>query len=221
MTLPRETAVAGMVDEYAAFADLLQDLSDEEWQRPTRCAGWRVADVAAHVTAQLTDVVNFRLDGLGSPEVTARQVEDRRANTQAELVDELVQSAKLGAEITTSFDDAAWEAPGPAGAPGTLGFGVEALWYDAWLHADDIRDAVGRPSVRSAGLRAAVSHVAQTLTDQEWAPATLRLEGVEEFPVSGGGGRVVEGDALDFVLVATGRGDPATFRLDETVNIYR
>jgi hypothetical protein len=31
----------------------------------------------------------------------------------------------------------------------------------------------------------------------------------------------VSGDPYDFVLVATGRGDPATFGLDETVNIYR
>ena len=37
----------------------------------------------------------------------------------------------------------------------------------------------------------------------------------------GGGGRRITGDPLAFVLVATGRGDPAPSALDETVNIYR
>ena len=31
------------------LADLLDDLSDAEWETPSLCAGWRVRDVAAHV----------------------------------------------------------------------------------------------------------------------------------------------------------------------------
>ena len=33
-----------------------------------------------------------------------------------------------------------------------LGEGIEALWYDAFVHADDIRSATGRPSERGDGL---------------------------------------------------------------------
>jgi uncharacterized protein (TIGR03083 family) len=220
MTLPRTVAVPGMIDELTAFAELVQGLSDEEWHRPTRCAGWTVADVAGHVIGQFTDVVNFRLDGLGTPEVTQRQVEERRGRSQSELVEELAQSGKLGADIANAFDDAAWEGPAPGATPGTLGFGIEALWYDAYLHADDIRAAVGQSSPRGAGLDASVSHVAQSLTDSNYEPLTLRLDGVDEFTVSGGG-RVITGDAFDFVLAATGRGDLAPFGLDEAANIYR
>src|SRR3954464_12387424 len=122
MTLPRTVAVPGMVDELTSFAELVQGLSDEEWQSPTRCAGWTVADVAAHVIGQFTDVVNFRLDGLGTPEVPQRQVDERRGRTQAELVEELTASGKLGADIAAAFDDAAWEGPAPGSTPGTLGF---------------------------------------------------------------------------------------------------
>lgn len=220
MTLAREVVVPSMLAEYRAFAELLRGLSAEEWATPTRCAGWRVADVAAHVGAQLTDVVNLRLDGLGTPEVTARQVDERRGRTPAELADEVDAGTKVAGDLGAAFDDAAWAGPVPGGGTGTLGFGIEALWFDTYLHADDIRAALGRPSERG-GIVVSLSHIAQVLTDQGWGPAVLRLDGYEDFPVSGGGGRTVAGDGLAFVLAATGRGDPAAFGLDDTVNIYR
>ena len=34
----------------ASLADLLDDLSPAEWETPSLCAGWRVRDVAAHLT---------------------------------------------------------------------------------------------------------------------------------------------------------------------------
>jgi len=33
-----------------AIADLLDGLSAEQWESPSLCAGWRVRDVAAHVS---------------------------------------------------------------------------------------------------------------------------------------------------------------------------
>src|SRR4051794_23959883 len=220
MPLPRTVAVPGMFDEYQAFGELLLSLSDEEWQRPTRCNGWRVADVAAHVVGQLTDVVTGNLDGLGGPEATAREVEERRGRTPAELAEELAQSGKLGADLAATFDDAAWNGPIPTGGPGTLGTGIEALWADAYIHADDIRNAIGRDSVRSDGLRGSVSHYAEVLEQLEWGSATLALDGLEEFTVAGGGRRIT-GDPHAFVLAVTGRGDPEPFGLDETANVYR
>lgn len=220
MTLPRTVAVPGLLDELQNFADLVNSLSDEQWQAPSRCGGWSNADVAAHVIGQFTDVVNLRLDGLGSPEVTRRQAEERRGSTQAELAEELANSAKIGADILAAFDDEAWNGPAPGGTPNTLGFGVEALWYDAYLHADDIRSALGQPAPRGAGLNASVSHVAASLTSRDFEGITLKLDDVDEFTVSGGG-RPITGDPLAFVLAATGRGDPSEFGLDEAVNIYR
>lgn len=37
--------------ERADFVALLRDLDPEDWQKPTPCTDWRVADVAAHVLA--------------------------------------------------------------------------------------------------------------------------------------------------------------------------
>ena len=220
MTLARTDVVPNMLAEYRAFAELLRSLSPDEWEAASRCEGWRVADVAAHVSGQLTDVVNLRLDGLGTPEVTQRQVDERRGRSAAELADEVDAGTKVAGDLGAAFDDEAWAGPVPGGGAGTLGFGIEALWFDTYLHADDIRAPLGRPSERS-GLAASLSHIAQVLTDQDYPPAVLRFDGYEDFPVSGGGGTVIDGDPLAFVLVSTGRADPSTLGLDAAVNIYR
>jgi len=221
MALARSSVVPGMTTEYEAFAELLRCLTPEEWEAPTRCDGWRVADVAAHVVGQLSDVTNLRLEGLGTDEVTARQVDERRGRSAAELAAELDAATKTAGELAAGFDDAAWDQPGPQGDRHSLGFGLEALWFDTYLHADDIRDALGQKTVNDSGIVASVSHLTQVLTDQGWGPATVQLTGVEEFPVSGGGGKVVTGDPMAFVLAASGRTDPDSLGLDETVNIYR
>lgn len=220
MPLSRTEVVPGLENELTGFAELILSLSDSEWEAPTRCEGWRTADVAAHVIGTMTDVVNGRIEGLGTPERLAGHVEERRGRTAAQLAEELEQSGKVARDLLSGFDDEAWNSP-VAGFDGTVGFGVEALWYDAFVHADDIRSAVGRPSERGAGLRAAVSHIAGVLETQGYQPVTIAVDGVEEFKVGDGSeGRII-GDAMAFVLAATGRGDTATFGAGPELNIYR
>jgi uncharacterized protein (TIGR03083 family) len=221
VALSRAVVVPGMLDEYRRFGELLSRLSPEELMTPTRCAGWSVADVAGHVIGQLTDVTSLQLDGLGSDEVTQREVDDRRGRTLPELADELSSGIGKLAELMNGIDDVAWSAPLPGGLDGTLGFGIEALLFDTAVHADDVRQALGQPSSPGDAANTSLSHIAQTLTDQGWGPASLALTGAESFQVSGGGGRRVTGDAFAFILVASGRGDPGDFDLDPTVNIYR
>ena len=220
MTLGRTVVVPGMIVEYRAFSGLLRNLSADEWQAPSRCEGWTAADVAGHVVGQITDVSVLRLDGLGTPEVTDRQVRERRGRGPDALADELDASMETAAELAAAFDDQAWDAPGPPGTPGTLGQGLESLWFDTFLHADDIRQATGRPPVLGDGLLPSVSHITQVLTDQEWRSATVCLDGMEEFPVSGGG-QAISGDPMTFILISTGRAEPNLMGLDESVNIYR
>jgi hypothetical protein len=106
---------------------------------------------------------------------------------------------------------------------GTTGEGVEGLWYDAFVHAEDIRAAVGRNREPGPGLRASLSHVADLLGRQAWPAATLAFEPYGEFAIGspGDGDRRFDGDPLEFVLVATRRLDRSVLGLDETVNIYR
>ena len=138
-------------------------------------------------SGSIADVVSGQLDGLGSPEVTAREVAERKGRSPAELVQELAAVSKLAADLAAVFDDDTWEGPGPGGYNGTLGQGVEALWYDTYLHAQDVRAALGQPSSRGPGLRASVHHVAHELNTRGWGPATLAFDGIEEVPVGAGG----------------------------------
>jgi uncharacterized protein (TIGR03083 family) len=219
--LSRQEVLSTYPGELEDFRDLVRGLGADDMALPTRCAGWTVGDVAAHVIGSLADVAAFDLDGVGTDEWTNKQVAARKGRSADELADELDGLIKTSGDLLQSFDDAAWDGPAPAGVTGTLGRGVEALQYDVYMHADDIRTALGRPTVKSApGLRASVSHVAYVLEDQGHAPLTLKLDGCEAIEV-GGGGKEITGDAHDFVMATTGRGDPSAFGLGPEANIYR
>src|SRR5262249_7805558 len=122
------------------------------------------------------------------------------------------------AALLDAIDDAAWAGP-VAGLDLTLGEGVLTLWYDAFVHADDIRAAIGHPSEIGPGLEASVAYLAGELTKKDYPPATLALAGLDRYDVSGGG-RAITGDPMQFVLVATGRADAATMGLPPEVSIY-
>jgi uncharacterized protein (TIGR03083 family) len=220
MPLARTEVLAGTTQELADFEDLIRSLDPDAWATPSRCAGWTVGDVCRHVTGSTSAIATGRFDDLVGPDATARQVATRQTMTPAQLADELHQSAKIAADLTTAIDDAAWVGPPPLDIPGTMGDAVEAVWYDTYLHGEDVRAALRQPPRKGPGLRAAVSHIAFLLGDRDWGPATLKLEGIEEVVVGRGGGRTVTGDPLAFVLAATGRLDPAPLGLDATVNIY-
>jgi uncharacterized protein (TIGR03083 family) len=219
-TLSRDEITAGLLAEMDDFEQLIRSIDDADWSKPSRCEGWAVAEVAAHAIGSMADVVNGKLDGLGTPEVTQREVDERAGRSPAELADEAAAVRKQVQDMLPMFDDAAWTAKSPGDYEGTLADGVEALWFDFFMHADDIRAAIGQPSVPGNGLRASASHIATELTKRNWGPATIALDGLPEFEVSGGGGRRVEGEPLPFVLAATGRSDPATVGLDASVNLY-
>jgi len=219
MTLSRTDVVPGLVAELDAFGELIGPLDAASWESSTRCEGWAVCDVSAHVIGSIADVVSGQLEGLGSAEVTAREVAERKGRSPEELVQELTAVTKLAADLAAVFDDAAWESPGPGGYDGTLGQGVEALWYDTYLHAEDIRAALGMPSARGSGLRASVHHVAFELGKLGWGPATLAFDGMEEVAVGAGGAKRT-GDAMEFVLVSTGRADASVLGPDGPIDIY-
>jgi hypothetical protein len=145
--------------------------------------------VARHVVGTFADVIAGKVDGLGSPEVTAREVAERAGRSPAELADECAEVRKAVAGMLPLFDDAAWAGDSPGSYEGTLGDGVEALWYDTWLHADDIRDAIGRPTETGTGLAGGVSHVAFELRKRGWTG---------DVPAEG---------QMDWILAATGRAE--------------
>jgi uncharacterized protein (TIGR03083 family) len=209
----------GYLEELDRFTALVDSLDDAEWSTTTRCDGWTCADVAAHVTGTLTDILAGRFEGLGSPEVTDREVRERRGRSQAELAEELAQD-RAGAEtLLAAFDDDAWNGPAPGGIPGTVADGIEALWFDAYVHAEDIRAAIGRSPEPGPGLGPSVQHVVDQLELRGWGPATIELSGFDPVEI-GGGGAVVKAEPFEFVLVATGRLDAGRLGVEPDINIY-
>ena len=222
--LPQAEVVQGIQQELEGFADLLRSLDERDWARPSRCEGWTVSDVAGHLVGAFADLVAGRNEGQGTAEVSERQAAERRGHTAGEVADELDEVTVRTVKMVASFSDAVWAGQAGGGYELTVGQAMEAFWCGAYVHADDIRAAVGRPSERGPGLRAGVLYVADVLTKRSWGPAVLALDGMEEVPVGDAGGgssaRRITGDPLAFLLVATGRGGPGTVGLDASVNVF-
>ena len=111
------------------------------------------------------------------------------------LIEELDRVISATEELMTHFDEAAWNGPAAPGIAGTLGAGILSLWCGIYIHCEDILAALGRPAQEGPGLRAAISNIADVLTDRGWGPATLALDGVGDVAI-GGGGRRIEADPL-------------------------
>ncbi|MDN3353003.1 maleylpyruvate isomerase family mycothiol-dependent enzyme [Actinomadura sp. DC4] len=212
--MERAETITGVFAEYDAFAELISPLSPDEWRAPTRCEGWQVRDVAGHVAGTAIDVSSGAV-GSRTPEDQARALRDE---TPAELAGRLRDAADRVRPFFTALNEEAWAGPSPV-ADRSLGNAVLTLVYDTFVHADDIRTALGRPAARGAGLEASLHWVGEELERRGWGPARIALDGVDERSI-GTGGPVLRGDPLRFVLAATGRVDPAEFGVDESVNIY-
>lgn len=155
----RATVVAALEAEWSAFGDLLDSLDEADWTRDTPCPGWRVHDVVAHVVGTERMLLGE------APSATNEDVGERphlrndigRFNelwvqTLADLPsdDLLAMFRDVTArrrEVLADMPDSAWDEVGftPAG-PDTHGRFMRIRVFDTWLHEQDVRDAVGRPS---------------------------------------------------------------------------
>jgi uncharacterized protein (TIGR03083 family) len=211
--LTRTQITEGVLAEYDGFATLLDELTPREWTAPTRCEKWEVRDIAGHVVGTALDVV-AGTPGRRSPDDQARDLRDTAAG---ELVGEFRKAIVGIGRFLERLDEDGWASP-VAGM--TIGEGMVLLWYDTFLHADDVRAATGRPSEPGPGIGACLQYLESRLRRAGWGPARLALDGCTPIEF-GGGGPQVSGDPMRFILAATGRSDPAELGLDETVNVYR
>lgn len=205
----------GLADEHAAFAALVAPLSEEQWRTPTRCEGWQVCDVAAHVAANVVESVDGTI-GDRTPDEQARAL---RGGSPAEIADLAGTAVGRLLGFLGRLDDAAWQSPSPV-AGRTIGNGILTLWYDTFVHNDDIRAALGLPREHGPqSLAASVCWLTHELARLERGPLTLDLDGLPPRRI-GAGGPTVTGDPMRFVLAASGRTDPAALGLDESVNVH-
>jgi uncharacterized protein (TIGR03083 family) len=117
-------------EERSDLVELLAGLSDEEWETPSLCEGWRVRDVAGHVISYdvlstAGTLLRFLQGRLSVSRVNAIGVERSRALTPEQIVDQFRQH------------------PRPTGLTSGLKGGIGLT--DGLIHHQDIRRALDKP----------------------------------------------------------------------------
>jgi uncharacterized protein (TIGR03083 family) len=141
---------------------ILAELSEEEWQHPSRCAGWTVQDVISHlastnrfwalsIDAGLSEQPTQFLatfDPVASP---AQMVEQTQGTPVAETLALFSSGVDAMERALAGLDDDGWatlaEAP-PGHVPIAL-VADHALW-DSWVHERDVLLPLGRPATVEA-----------------------------------------------------------------------
>jgi uncharacterized protein (TIGR03083 family) len=173
---------------------------------------WTVKDAVGHLVGIVDDTLAGRLEGVGTDEWTAAQVDARRDRSLDELIAE-------------------WEERAPdmeAAMGGWKPYAAAAAIGDLVTHAHDVRAAVGRPGDRdTAGVAVATELYSDSLgrrLHKGGFPA-LRLDTGEWSRQAGTGavGATVRGEPFELLRAMTGRrsraqiaelgwtGDPAPY----------
>ena len=135
---------------------MLGDLDDADWKAPSRCDGWTVQDVVAHlvgvnafwrssVKAGLGGTPTRILAGFDPAATPPLMVEPMRALTPAEVLEQFVSSNTAFLATIAALDETEWSkfAETPAGHVSIRLLAQHALW-DAWIHERDIALPLGR-----------------------------------------------------------------------------
>lgn len=164
--------------ERLSVADLLEDLTDAEWQRETLCTGWTVQEMAAHLTTSTRTGWWDAVSGAVTSGFNFDRMEDRRARaiaarfTRSELIAQIRETAGS-----------------PNRAPGAAE--VDPL-VDFLIHGQDIARPLGR--VREMPLEPAQAALERVMKSPFWGGRKrFRKTGVPDLPVA------------DLLMLATGR----------------
>jgi uncharacterized protein (TIGR03083 family) len=194
MTQTRLDDIWQLIDaQRLALADLLDDLSDDEWRQPSLCTGWTVRDVAAHLTLQqlrVRDSVGVILRWRGTMDRTIANEARRRAALPTEqLIAEIrgmVGSRRHSAGVTEK----------------------ETL-TDILVHSQDIAIPLGRTLAMPPG---AAAVAASRCLSMRWPPPIKASRIARRFTLtatdttwSAGDGPEVRGPMAALLLVITGR----------------
>jgi uncharacterized protein (TIGR03083 family) len=177
--------------ERRALADDLGDLTPEQWQTPSLCAGWSVHQVLAHMvsTAKLTPpafLAGLVGSGLSFGRFTAKRIAAESAGGPAATL-----AAFRSVETSTSAP------PGP-----TTSWLGEAL-----VHAEDIRRPLGIPHQYPVEAVTAVTEFyagSNVLIGGKRRVQGLTLQATDT-DWRHGEGPLVSGPALELLLATTGR----------------
>ncbi len=170
--------------EMAAVRAELGAAADDAWSRPTRCTGWDVADLVAHlVWGQRLEAQG--VEAVGTGRTTAREVPSVEPTRPAELLAQLDEAhAQLWRALAQrTADDLGTPAPMPYG-PVPLGLLLQVITMEVGVHHSDLRAALDLPAHLGADVVAATAVFLGTFLPalaaagtRPDAPVSYRLQG--------------------------------------------
>jgi len=174
------------------ITDLVGEL-DEQLASTTvpACPAWSVHDVVAHLAGNLADALAGRLDGAGTEERTADQVNSRRAVPLPQILDEWTADAL---EVEELIDGA-----GEIGRQGVA---------DVVSHEHDIRGALGVPGARDTdAINIGLTFVGTRLIDTAIAlGVALQIRATNGLEIGPDAADVVlSGESFELLRAVTGR----------------
>ena len=156
--------------ERQLLLELLSELTEEDWRKPTICAGWTVKDIALHLLGDDIGLLSRKRDGfdyltsLGNP--AALDSWDELVKYINERNDVWVQATRrmssrllckllalTGEELHLYFasldpyaigDAVSWAGPAPA----PVWLDVAREYTERWVHQQHMRDAVNKPGLK-------------------------------------------------------------------------
>ena len=141
---------------WTSIDELGAELSDADWELPTECPGWSVQDQLAHLAHIEGRLLGRPRPGPRAPRRSAAREElvrhDQRGvrrlpppRTAREVLAEFHEYTRVAASRALAdrgdFDADSWTPMGPGTVRDLLPFRI----FDAWVHEQDMRRAVGRP----------------------------------------------------------------------------
>jgi len=157
--LDKTEVLGGLFASWDSIDGVLAGLADTDWATPTALPGWRVHDVVAHIVGtesmllgiptpeadeDLSTLDHIR-NGVGvMNEGWVRHLHDE---TAADMLGRFRAVTGDRRNVLTEMTDEDWNAvtATPAG-PDSYGRFMRVRVFDCWMHEQDIREAVGRPS---------------------------------------------------------------------------
>ncbi len=186
-----------LIRQRSRLVDVLSGLSDAQWVAPSRCEGWRVQDVAAHIisvdrfwhasiSSGVAGTPTRYLVGFDPKATPAALVDAVRQKTPTETLEELRASSTAVCDLVEGLSPDEWSvlAESPLGHVSVAAVAHHALW-DAWVHERDIVLPLGLAPTEEddellACLRnAAALNAAFALMAGVATPTTLVVESTE------------------------------------------
>ena len=151
--------------------NLLAQLREEEWQKPTICAGWSVKDIVLHLLgddvgrlSRTRDAFDYSALLNDHPPISSwsdlvayinemnelwvratRRMSNRLVCTFLSLTGEETYQLFSSLDLYAIGEPVSWAGPDPA----PVWLDIAREYTERWVHQQHIRDAVGRPGLKN------------------------------------------------------------------------